>query len=66
LFSTGGGILTADLLTIAVIGGITLCCGLLFAAIAEYRRKDLIAEMMDEAERSVRHGDEHPCPWNLR
>ena len=46
--------MSTDAFLVAILGAVTLCCGLLFAAIAEHRRKDLIAEMMDEAERCER------------
>lgn len=51
------------MIALALTAALTAIC-LLFAAIAEHRRKDLIVEMMDEAERCVRHGD--ACPWDLK
>lgn len=50
----------AILFTIAILAGVALACGLIVAAIAEHRRKSILAEMMDEAERVIRHDDQHP------
>lgn len=52
-----------EILPLAILAGVLLACGLIIAAIAEHRRKDLIAELEEEAERIVSHGE---CPWNLR